>query len=108
MADGLFGAGSRRLAEAHAAHRSSPTYTYEFAWRSPAVDGQLGATHTVELPYVFDRLDLPALHGPRGLLGPSAAPAGLATEMHQAWVSYARTGDPGWAPAQTRRFTGQE
>jgi para-nitrobenzyl esterase len=108
MADGLFGAGSRRLAEAHAAYMSSPTYTYEFAWRSPAVDGQLGATHTVELPYVFDRLDLPALHGPRGLLGPSAAPAGLATEMHQAWVSYARTGDPGWAPAQTRRFTGQE
>ncbi|CAM05913.1 hypothetical protein SACE_6747 [Saccharopolyspora erythraea NRRL 2338] len=25
---------------------------------------ELGAAHAVELPYVFDRLDLPALHAP--------------------------------------------
>ncbi|MEV0698325.1 carboxylesterase family protein [Saccharopolyspora sp. NPDC050389] len=108
MGDALFGAGSCRLAEAHAAHGQGPTYTYEFAWRSSAVDGQLGATHTVELPYVFDRLDLPALRGPRGLLGPAEPPAALATRMHGAWVSFASTGDPGWAPSEAQRFTGRE
>lgn len=103
MGDALFGTGSDRLAEAHAAH--GPTYTYEFAWPSTAVDGRLGAAHTVELPFVFDRSDLPELHGPRGLLGPAESPAALATRMHGAWVSFARTGDPGWNPAQTHRFT---
>jgi para-nitrobenzyl esterase len=100
MGDALFGTGSRRLAEAHGA-----AHTYEFAWRSSAVDGQLGAAHTVELPFVFDRLGLPALRGPRGLLGPDEPPAELATRMHSAWVGFARTGDPGWAPSETHRFT---
>lgn len=100
MGDALFGTGSRRLAEAHGA-----AHTYEFAWRSSAVDGRLGAAHTMELPFVFDRLDLPALRGPRGLLGTEEPPAELATRMHRAWVGFARTGDPGWARSETRRFT---
>ena len=91
LGDALFGVGSRRLAEAH-----GDAYVYEFAWRSPAVDGRLGAAHSAELPFVFDRLDLPALRGPRGLLGPAEPPASLAKEMHAAWISFARTGDPGW------------
>ncbi|MEU5977868.1 carboxylesterase family protein [Streptomyces sp. NPDC047315] len=102
LGDALFGAGSRRLAEAH-----GRAHVYEFTWRSPAVDGLLGAAHTVELPFVFDRLDLPALYGRRGLLGQRepagtagspAALAALADEMHAAWVAFARTGDPGWPP----------
>ncbi|MFE3196121.1 carboxylesterase/lipase family protein [Nocardia sp. NPDC059240] len=105
LSDALFGIGSRHLAAAHAAHRTALTYTYEFDWHSTAVDGRLGAAHTVELPFVFDNLTLPALHGPRGLLGPSTAPAALAARMHAAWIQFAHTGDPGWAPAQTHRFT---
>ncbi|GAA2103071.1 carboxylesterase family protein [Streptomyces albiaxialis] len=113
LGDALFGTGSRRLAEAHAGRGGAPTYTYEFGWRSPAVDGLLGAAHTVELPFVFDRLDLPTLRGPRGLLGdapapePPAALTALASETHAAWVRFARTGDPGWAPTEPRRFTGE-
>ncbi|MEU4837469.1 hypothetical protein [Nocardia testacea] len=41
MGDALSSTGSDRLAEAHAAH--GPTYTYEFARPSTAVDGRLGA-----------------------------------------------------------------
>ncbi|MCE4941532.1 carboxylesterase family protein [Streptomyces albulus] len=108
LGDALFRTGNRRLAEAHASHRAAPTHTYAFAWRSPALDGRLGAAHTTELPFVFDRLDLPALHGPHGLLGPTPPPARLAARMHGAWVSFARTGDPGWAPSETHRFTGDE
>jgi para-nitrobenzyl esterase len=105
LGDALFGTGSRRLAHAHAALPAATTYTYEFDWQSTALDGRLGAAHTVELPFVFDRLNLPALHGPRGLLGPAEAPPALAARMHGAWVRFAHTGDPGWAPSQTRRFT---
>ncbi|WP_037857537.1 carboxylesterase/lipase family protein [Streptomyces sp. NRRL S-340] len=103
MGDALFGAGSWALAGAHAAHPRSGTYAYEFAWRSQALDGQLGATHAVELPFVFDLAHLPLLHGPAALLGPGEPPADLAARMHAAWIRFARTGDPGWDPYDTRR-----
>lgn len=99
LGDALFGIGTRRLADAHATRGSAATHRYEFDWRSTAVDGFLGAAHTVELPFVFDRLEVPALRGPRGLLGDDPPPRRLADEMHGAWVRYARTGDPGWEPS---------
>ncbi|MEV0403152.1 carboxylesterase family protein [Actinoallomurus sp. NPDC050550] len=103
MGDALFGAGSRALAGAHAAHPQSATYAYEFAWRSHALDGELGATHAVELPFVFDLAHLPQLHGPAALLGPDKPPADLAARMHETWVRFARTGNPGWDPYDTER-----
>jgi para-nitrobenzyl esterase len=103
MGDALFGAGSRALAQAHARHQAAGTYAYSFAWRSPALDGELGAAHTVELPFVFDVVTgLPGLHGPTALLGPGEPPADLATRVHAAWVNFARTGDPGWERYDTR------
>lgn len=96
LGDALFGAGSWALATAHAAHATAGTFRYEFAWRSGALDGQLGATHTMELPFVFDLTHLPRLHGPGALLGPGGPPADLAARVHETWVRFARTGDPGW------------
>lgn len=103
MADALFGAGSRALAGAHAAHPESATYAYEFAWRSQALDGELGATHAVELPFVFDLADRPELIGPGALLGPDKPPADLADRVHETWIRFAATGDPGWDPYDTER-----
>jgi para-nitrobenzyl esterase len=103
MGDALFGAGSWALAGAHAAQARSATYAYEFAWRSHALDGELGATHAVELPFVFDLAHLPRLHGPAALLGPDEPPARLAARMHETWVRFARTGDPGWDPYDIER-----
>ncbi|MEU4897985.1 carboxylesterase family protein [Streptomyces sp. NPDC044780] len=103
MGDALFGAGSWALADAHAAHPGSATFAYEFAWRSHALDGELGATHAVDLPFVFDLAHLPALRGPAALLGPDEPPAGLAARMHETWIRFARTGDPGWDPYDTER-----
>ncbi|MBU3867008.1 carboxylesterase family protein [Streptomyces sp. 4503] len=105
MTDALFGAGTRRLAAAHARHSSSRTHVYEFAWRSRALDGRLGATHVMELPFVFDRTDLPRLHGPEAILGPAEPPAGLASRVHATWIRFARTGDPGWPPYESVRRT---
>ncbi|MBQ0927053.1 carboxylesterase/lipase family protein [Saccharopolyspora endophytica] len=103
LGDAMFTAGGRKLADAR-----GNAHVYEFAWRSTAVGGRLGAAHSVELPFVFDLLDLPMLRGPQALLGAGEPPAGLATEMHGAWVSFATTGDPGWprfgAQRRIRRF----
>lgn len=93
----LFGAGSARMTQAHSRISGGRTHVYRFGYRSTAVDGKLGAAHTVELPFVFDNADEPWLHGPTGLLGPDEAPAGLAARIHGAWIAFARTGDPGWA-----------
>ncbi|ANB04174.1 carboxylesterase [Streptomyces ambofaciens] len=103
MGDALFGAGSWALADAHAAHPESATYAYAFAWRSHALDEELGATHAVELPFVFDLAHLPQLQGPSALLGPDRPPADLAARMHATWVRFARTGDPGWDPYDDER-----
>ncbi|MFJ9824832.1 carboxylesterase/lipase family protein [Streptomyces sp. NPDC101160] len=78
------------------------SYLYEFAWRSPRFDGALGACHALELPFVFDRLQDPS-YGP--LLG-AHPPQALADAMHGAWVSFAKTGSPGWrAYDRTTRTT---
>ncbi|WP_051579574.1 carboxylesterase/lipase family protein [Pseudonocardia acaciae] len=98
LGETLFGAGTARMAQAHAQISGGRrTYVYSFGYRSTALDGQLGAAHTVELPFVFDIADKPWLHGATGLLGPDPAPAGLAARVHSVWVSFANTGDPGWA-----------
>lgn len=69
----------------------APTYLYEFAWRSPVRD--VGAAHTVEIPFVFDNLSAP---GAEAALGP-APPESLAAQMHAAWIRFAATGDAGWS-----------
>ncbi|KQY07836.1 carboxylesterase [Mycobacterium sp. Root135] len=106
LGDALFGAGTRRLVDGHRSWSASPLHEYRFDWRSGALGGRLGAAHTVELPFVFDCLAEPTLGGPVGLLGPQTPPQSLATEMHQAWVRYATTGNPGWAQASRHTFGG--
>lgn len=98
MSEALFVAGSRSLANAHAGHPKARTFRYEFAWRSAALEGQLGAAHTVELPFVFDVTDHADLRGPNALLGSVDPPPGLASRVHAAWVAFATSGDPGWQP----------
>lgn len=104
VSDALFGNGTRRLAAAHATAHSGATFLYEFGWRSDAVEGRLGAAHTMELPFVFDNAELGGLHGSQALLGTTAAPAELARRMHRTWISFATTGDAGWDPCAPGHF----
>lgn len=83
---------SIRFANAHAI--AGKTYMYEFAWPSSIANGTYGAYHGLEIPFVFNNLT--NLTGPRGMLGPNGAPAGLASKMQDAWVQFAKTGSPGW------------
>jgi para-nitrobenzyl esterase len=70
------------------------SYMYEFARRSPRFGGRLGACHASELAFVFDNLQEPS-YAP--MIG-ERPPQEVADAMHGAWVAFATTGDPGWAP----------
>jgi para-nitrobenzyl esterase len=101
LGEAAFGAGTRAMADAHAdTARGHTTHAYAFAWRSSALGGRLGATHIVEVPFVFDTIT-PHLHGDDRLLGPGPAPASLAQSMHRAWIEFVTTGSPGWQPYTT-------
>lgn len=91
LTDWFFRIPAIRLAEAHS-KGSGATYMYEFAWRSPEFDGQLGACHALEIPFVFDTLNT---DGFEKVQGPKP-PQHLASAMHAAWVAFATSGDPGW------------
>lgn len=83
-----------------AAHRGG-VHVYEFSWRSPTLEGRLGACHALELPFVFDTLD--ACVGPNGLVG-EAPPRDLARRIHGLWVAFAKGEPLPWTPydPQTR------
>ena len=61
---------------------------YLFAWRSPAQGGRLLAPHTVEIPFVSDNTGVPT----EMTRLPTAK--ALAARTADAWVAFARRGDP--------------
>src|SRR5262249_7463582 len=80
------------LAEAHVKNNGR-TYMYEFAWRlSPRFGGHIGACHAMEVPFVFDTLDIGEMEP---LVGGNP-PQNIADIMHAAWINFATHGDPGW------------
>jgi len=89
---------ARRIAE-HAADCGSKAYSYEFCWQSNLYEGQLGAAHGVELPFMFNNLHNDTARHFIDVDKPVSN--ALVSSMHQAWVSFAKTGEPGW-PAQEK------
>jgi para-nitrobenzyl esterase len=77
------------IAERKAAQGSAPVYTYLFKWRSPVNRGKLRSMHCMEIPFVFDHVDSCTFMNGRG-----ADRYTLAKNMAEAWVSFARTGNP--------------
>lgn len=90
LTDLVFRWPARRFAEEH----QGRTHVYEFEWRSPAFDGQLGAAHAVDVPFVFDTLA--AATGPEGVCG-GDPPQELARRIHDLWIEFAKTGALPWA-----------
>ncbi len=89
--DRVFRIPAIRLAEAGLGTR--PTYMYLFAWETPVFGGKLKSCHALELPFMWDAIDKPGLSV---LTGDGPERQGIADVMHAAWISFARTGDPGW------------
>ncbi|MGZ4691171.1 MAG: carboxylesterase/lipase family protein [Acidimicrobiia bacterium] len=90
--DRVFRIPAIRLAEAQDT-QGRPTYMYLFTWATPVMDGKLKSCHALELPFVWDAIDSPGL---AMLTGKGAERQAIADGMHAAWISFARTGDPGW------------
>jgi para-nitrobenzyl esterase len=79
------------MAERKAAQGNAPAYMYLFTWESPALGGKYKSSHSFCLPFVFDNIDAaPGLWGPN----PDPRRYELAAKMSQAWVAFARTGNP--------------
>ncbi len=79
------------VAERKAALGRAPAYVYHFEKPTPVRDGKLGVPHTLEIPYVFDNLDVPTA---TLVTGSGADRQALADKMSGAWTNFAKSGDP--------------
>ena len=87
--DVMFRKTALRIAEAQCRHGAGG-YNYLFCWKSPAAGGRLGACHALEVGFVFGNYNAAF-----GGSGPAADK--LSREMQDAWLGFARTGDPSCA-----------
>jgi para-nitrobenzyl esterase len=85
---GMWG-GSITLAERKAAQGGAPVYMYLLEWETTAARGKLRSPHALEIPLVFDNVDKA-----RSFMG-RTDPEVLAEQISEAWLAFARTGDPG-------------
>jgi len=87
--DVSFRSGVLTEAERKAAAGKAPAYMYYFRWRSPVRDGKLKAFHTLEIPFVFNNVDVG-----KAMTGSEENRYALEDRMSTAWVAFARTGNP--------------
>ena len=69
----------------------APVYAYVFTWETPVMGGYAMAYHCSELPFVFNNIELSEM-----ATGGGEKAHALADKMSQAWIDFARTGNPGW------------
>ena len=67
----------------------APVYLYQFTWESPVLDGALGSTHCIEIPFVFDNV---SLH--RTFTGGAQDAVELGHRISRLWTNFAKTGTP--------------
>ncbi len=91
--DRIFRMPALRLLEAQARH-DPRTYSYLFTWRSPLLGGMLGACHALELGFVFGTHATP---GMRDFCGTGPGADALSESMQDAWLAFAKSGDPSCA-----------
>ena len=90
------------LAERYTARRRASVYMYSLDWQSPAHAGRLKAHHAMDLPFVFDNVDVPDTT--------AGAPGAhdLAARISATWIAFARSGRPDnptipdWPPYTSR------
>jgi para-nitrobenzyl esterase len=76
-------------AERKAAQDGAPAYLYQFAWQTPVLDGRPRAFHCSEIAFAFCNTDLAA-----SMTGGTSEARVLAERVSDAWINFARKGDP--------------
>ncbi|MEO6184813.1 MAG: carboxylesterase family protein [Steroidobacteraceae bacterium] len=90
------------IAEMKAAQNEAKAYLYQLMWNTPVMDGMLRSPHSLDLPLIFD-----IAMGDRWKPYTGAVPAAarVARAMSNAWVEFARTGDPGTSALQWPNYS---
>lgn len=81
---------AQKLAELQA-NQGAPVWMYRFDWETPVFNGALKATHALEIPFIWNTLDTT---GTENFTGSSPKRQIVANQMHQAWINFARNGNP--------------
>jgi para-nitrobenzyl esterase len=76
-------------AKLKAAQGRAPAYLYWFTWQTPILSGRPRAFHCAEIAFVFDNTDRCET-----MTGGGAEPRALAGKMCDAWIQFAKTGNP--------------
>lgn len=76
------------IADRKVAQHGAPVYVYLFTWATPVVQSKLGSCHALEIPFVFDNLDMTRLTGDAPTRGV------LADAMSRAWIEFAYKDNP--------------
>jgi para-nitrobenzyl esterase len=88
--DYMFRIPSIRIAEEQIKHQAN-TFMYLFGWKTPMQGGKLGATHALELPFVFGLMrDKEIGLWPKK----TEETVALSEKMMDCWISFAKTGNP--------------
>lgn len=77
-----------QLAQAQSRHQPN-VFAYLFTWRSPIE--LLRSCHGIDIPFVFGTLDKP---GMPAFAGSSSEAHQLCIQVQDAWLAFAKTGDP--------------
>jgi para-nitrobenzyl esterase len=72
-----------------AAQNAAPVYLYELDWQTPVDGGKWHSPHSLDLALVFDNVAKSA-----SMVGTGPEPQRVADRMSNAWLAFARTGDP--------------
>ncbi len=87
--DYRYGAPTMIVAQRRAALGKSSVYLYYFTWETPVQGGRLRSPHTMEIPFAFDNVKITAR-----MTGGGAEAMALADKVSDAWIAFARSGDP--------------
>lgn len=101
QSDAAFRMPAIHLADAQVSGRGR-VFVYELTWSAPARGGAFGAYHALDYGLVFGIRSA----GLSALLagdGPGDEFETMSAEVRRRWVAFAESGDPGWAPYDSRR-----
>jgi para-nitrobenzyl esterase len=69
--------------------QGTSAYLYWFTWKTPVLDGRPRSIHCCDLPFCFDNTDRS-----ENLTGGGPGPRALAANVSEAWIHFARSGNP--------------
>lgn len=102
--DNGFLRGSVTLADRKALQAGAPVYAYLLNWDTPVDGGKWGSPHALEIGFVFDNVANSA-----SMSGVGEEQQRIADMMSEAWIGFARSGDPNnahlpkWEPYTAER-----